>query len=239
MPISCGQVPGPPTASFSFFLPRFRINSFCTILYAHFFPLLRRLLFSLRRFTFALPNYCRTHRPIFSPCCFCRKTFPTRHPQRRKVNDHLFRGAQPKISSLAELQKLGVTTIVDLRSEGFSTPRKEEQQAAALGMRFVRIPVGGFSNPTSAQLAQFFSLLRASPDQKFFVHCEFGDDRTGVFIASYRIAFDHWTADQAISEMLASGFNRRWHPYMLGFVRALPQRLRADGNLKSALGQPL
>src|SRR6266849_290557 len=84
MPISCGQVPGPPIASFSFFLPRFRINSFCTILYAHFFLLLRRLLFSLRRFTFALPNYRRARRPILSPCCFCRKTFAPRHPQRRK-----------------------------------------------------------------------------------------------------------------------------------------------------------
>ncbi len=177
--------------------------------------------------------------PSSRPVVFAEKLSLLGIPNAAKVNDHLFRGAQPKISSLAELQKLGVTTIVDLRSEGFSTPRKEEQQAAALGMRFVRIPVGGFSNPTSAQLAQFFSLLRASPDQKFFVHCEFGDDRTGVFIASYRIAFDHWTADQAISEMLASGFNRRWHPYMLGFVRALPERLRADGNLKSALGQPL
>jgi hypothetical protein len=32
-----------------------------------------------------------------------------------KVNDHLYRGSQPNAQGLQELEKLGVTTIVDLR----------------------------------------------------------------------------------------------------------------------------
>jgi len=155
-----------------------------------------------------------------------------------KVSDQLFRGAQPALSSLPQLKTLGITTIVDLRHESPQTRENERLRAESLGLRFVYIPVGGFSNPTSAQLAQFFSLLRETPPQKIFVHCEFGEDRTGVFIAAYRIAFQHWTAEQALAEMYAFGFRGYWHPGMITFVRALPARLQSDPTLKAALAAP-
>src|SRR5208283_2002774 len=136
-----------------------------------------------------------------------------------KVSDQLFRGAQPTLSSLPQLKTLGITTIVDLRSESPQTRESERLRAESLGLRFVHIPVGGFSNPSPAQLAQFFSILRQTPPQKVFVHCEFGEDRTGVFIASYRIAFQHWSPEQALAEMYAFGFRGFWHPGMIIFVR--------------------
>jgi|SRR5271165_2959764 len=152
-----------------------------------------------------------------------------------KISDHLYRGAQPYLSNLAELKKLGIDTIVDLRAEFPQTRNRERLKAESLGIRFISIPVGGFFTPSSAQLAEFFHLLREAPPQTVFVHCEFGDDRTGAFIAAYRIAFDHWSADQALAEMDAFGFHRRWHPNMASFVRALPALLHSDPTLKSAL----
>jgi protein tyrosine/serine phosphatase len=153
-----------------------------------------------------------------------------------KISDSLFRGAQPDISHLDELKKLGVTAIVDLRSESSHTREREQIQAEALGMHFISIPVDGFSTPTSPQLAEFLTLVREIPLQKIFVHCKYGEDRTGVFVASYRMAFEHWTADQAMSEMLVFGFHRHWHPSMVEFVQTLPDRLRSDPLLKAALG---
>jgi len=112
-----------------------------------------------------------------------------------RVNDFLFRGAQPREVGLSELKILGITTIVDLRGEDREKLNWERQRAEALGMRFVQIPVSGWSPPTDEQLVQFLSLLHDNPGQKIFVHCRFGDDRTGVFVAAYRIAADKWTAD--------------------------------------------
>lgn len=152
-----------------------------------------------------------------------------------KVSEHLFRGAQPDVTNLAALKKLGITTIIDLRSESSHTRDLERGRAEALGIHFISIPVGGFSNPSSAQLAQFFSLLRQTPTENVFVHCRFGQDRTGVFIAAYRIAFEHWTAEQALAEMDAFGFRHYWHPSMSTFVRAFPERLQTDTVLKSSL----
>ena len=154
-------------------------------------------------------------------------------PNLGKISDQLFRGAQPSLSNLAELKELGVTTIVDLRSESSHMREQERLRAEALGIHFVSIPVGGFSNPSSAQVAQFFALLRQSPRETVFVHCRFGHDRTGVFIATYRIAFDHWTAEQALAEMSAFGFNHTWHPSMIGYVRDFANRLQSDPIFKS------
>ena len=162
-----------------------------------------------------------------------QKIFVPGVPNAGKVSDQLFRGAQPRLSQLSELKKLGVTTIIDLRSGSSGARNEERARAEALGMRFVSIPVGGFSTPSSAQLAQFFSLVRQSPRETIFIHCRFGDDRTGVFIAAYRIAFDHWTPDQALSEMNAFGFNHAWHSGMMRFVRDFPSRLATDPLLKS------
>jgi tyrosine-protein phosphatase SIW14 len=157
-------------------------------------------------------------------------------PNAGKVSDSLFRGAQPRIENLDELQKLGVTTIVDLRLESSHLRERERAKAESLGMHFIAIPVNGFGTPTSEQLAEYFSVLRQAPLQRVFVHCRFGEDRTGVFIAAYRIAFEHWSADQAYSEMLYFGFNHHWHNSMAAYIRALPDRLHSDRLLESALG---
>jgi protein tyrosine/serine phosphatase len=152
-----------------------------------------------------------------------------------KVSDHLYRGSQPSLNELPALKKLGVTIIIDLRAESPQTAREERSRVEALGMRFRRIPIGGFSNPTNSDLLHFFQILHESPSQTVFVHCEFGKDRTGVMIAAYRIAFEHWSSDQALSEMMQFGFNHSWHPSMITFVRNLPARFQSDAELKNAI----
>jgi tyrosine-protein phosphatase SIW14 len=140
-----------------------------------------------------------------------------------KINDHLFRGAQPAAPAFAELKRLGITTVIDLR--GNAKPIEwERQQTESQGMRFLSIPVGGFSAPSDQQLVQFLSIFRGDPNEKVFVHCYYGDDRTGVFIASYRIALDKWSAAQAAHEMYFFGFNGRWQPRMKSFVLSFPER---------------
>jgi tyrosine-protein phosphatase SIW14 len=159
-------------------------------------------------------------------------------PRFGRINDSLYRGAQPYPEGLQQLKKLGITTIIDLRGEDAHKVDWERKQAEALGIRFIHLPVSGWSTPSNEQVAQFFSVFRGNAgntNEKVFVHCRLGEDRTGVFIASYRIAFDHWSSDQALNEMLAFGFNRMWHPSMASYVRSLPQLLQSDPILKSSL----
>src|SRR5438445_6126502 len=72
-------------------------------------------------------------------------------PNGGRVNEFLYRGAQPHIEGIPELKKLGITTIVDLRGEDSGRRESEKEQAEALGMQFVSIPVSGWSPPSNEQ----------------------------------------------------------------------------------------
>src|SRR5215469_10512322 len=78
-----------------------------------------------------------------------------------KVDDFLYRGAQPSEKGLEELRKLGVNTIVDLRGEWpweVTEVKKERRRAQSLGMHFVNMPGNGWSAPPDRQIAEFFGI---------------------------------------------------------------------------------
>ena len=173
-----------------------------------------------------------------APAVYAKKLKLSGLPKFAQIDDSLYRGAQPHADGLQQLKKLGITTIVDLRGEDEGKAEWERKQAEALGMRFVHLPVSGWSTPNDAQLAQFFSLFRANGNEKIFVHCRLGEDRTGVFVAAYRMAFDHWSSERTLAEMVDFGFNRWFHPNMLAYVRAFPDHLRSAPILEGALLAP-
>jgi tyrosine-protein phosphatase SIW14 len=140
-----------------------------------------------------------------------------------RISDVLLRGAQPTAKGLAELKKAGVTTIVNLRQEGLEVEH-ERKLAESLGLHFFNIPVVGWSLPSDAQVAQFLNLFRDPAGPRVFVHCRYGDDRTGVMVATYRIAQQHWTADQAADEMRFFGFHYYLYPNMAAYVRKFPAK---------------
>jgi protein tyrosine/serine phosphatase len=144
-----------------------------------------------------------------------------------KVSDALYRGAQPTPEGLAELKKLGITTIVDLRGNR-GPVASERRQVESLGMHFIDIPIAGWSAPTNAQVAEFLKLFKADPTQKIFVHCYYGEDRSGVMVAAYRIAQQNWTVDQAFAEMLAFGFHNHLYARMQSYVRNFPSSFSSD-----------
>ena len=142
-----------------------------------------------------------------------------------KISDFLYRGAQPRGEGYEELKRLGVSIVVDLRnskpvkSDGGET--REQVKVEAAGMRYVEIPTSAILGPTESQVATFLQLLHDNEKQKVFVHCYFGDDRTGVMVATYRIAVDHWTSDEAYNEMRAYHFHK--HLIFMGhFVKLFP-----------------
>jgi tyrosine-protein phosphatase SIW14 len=148
-------------------------------------------------------------------------------PNGGKINNVLFRGAQPQLQGLQSLQKLGVTTVVDLRGDDPVRQGWERKAVESLGMRFVSIPVSGWDPPSNEQVAQFLSLFHGDEKEKVYVHCRYGEDRTGVFVAAYRMTYDGWPAKQALNEMYFFGFNGFWHPSMKSYIRDFPARLKS------------
>ena len=152
-------------------------------------------------------------------------------PNAGKITDQLYRGAQPRAGGIEHLKKFGITTIVDLRGEDSGMRDLEKKEAEALGIHFVSIPVSGWSPPSTDQVSQFLSLFGEDSRERVFVHCRLGEDRTGVFVATYRMAAQKWPAEQAIKEMYFFGFNGFWHRAMVSFVREFPALLSSSPTL--------
>jgi protein tyrosine/serine phosphatase len=147
-------------------------------------------------------------------------------PNAGRISDVLLRGAQPTEKGFAELKSSGVTMIVNLRQQGQQVDW-ERKEAESLGLYFLNIPVSGWSAPSDAQVAQFLKLFHDPAGQRVFVHCYYGDDRTGTMVATYRIAQQHWTAEQAVQEMHSFGFHYYLYPNMESYVRKFPANFAA------------
>jgi protein tyrosine phosphatase (PTP) superfamily phosphohydrolase (DUF442 family) len=117
----------------------------------------------------------------------------------QQVNQHLYRGAQPSDAGFANLAKLGVKTVIDLREPG-ARASHESEVVGSLGMRYANIPLQGYSAPSPAQLTKVMAILDDSAAAPVFVHCRRGADRTGTIIAVYRITHDHWANQRALAE---------------------------------------
>jgi tyrosine-protein phosphatase SIW14 len=139
-----------------------------------------------------------------------------------RVNDHYYRGAQPKGGDFADLAALGIKTVIDLAEEG---DRAEEANATKAGMKFVRIPMTTHETPGPQTIAKFLALVNDPASQPVYVHCMGGRHRTGVMTAIYRMTADAWTPLRAFSEMKQYKFgadflHQEFKDFVLGFKLA-------------------
>ena len=121
-------------------------------------------------------------------------------PNLHKVSDDLYRGAQPNAEGMMQLEKLGVRTVVNLRSS-----HSDRDELEATGLAYEHIEMTPW-NPESEDVVRFLEIISDSNSLPVFVHCRHGADRTGLMCAIYRIAVQSWSKEKAIEEMTQGGF---------------------------------
>jgi protein tyrosine/serine phosphatase len=115
-----------------------------------------------------------------------------------KMDDRLYRGAQPLKEDYASLAALGVKTVVDLRND----PTDYEKSAVeAQGMKYVNIPMSGWKYANDKDVEKFMSIMNDAESGIVYVHCKAGKHRTGLVGAVYRFQKYGWDYDQAYKEM--------------------------------------
>jgi protein tyrosine phosphatase (PTP) superfamily phosphohydrolase (DUF442 family) len=148
-------------------------------------------------------------------------------PNFGRVADTLFRGGQPASAGFSALRDMGVGLVINFRDEP-EQMGTEKREVESLGMKYVGIPWSGHDEPSNSQVVQFLDLIRANPNTKIFVHCRRGADRTGVMIAAYRIAVEHDSVSQAVSEMYQFHYAGFWLPQLKRYVESLPALIQKD-----------
>jgi tyrosine-protein phosphatase SIW14 len=154
-----------------------------------------------------------------------------------QVTENLYRGAQPTRDGFNSLHAMGIGIIVNFRDDRVAM-EKEKREVESLGMKSVEIPWSANHEPSSAQIVEFFDLVRTNPNTKIFVHCRRGADRTGVMIASYRIAVEHKSVADAVSEMHRYHYDWLFRSQLKRYIESLPDLLQNDPQFAAYRPQP-
>ncbi len=112
----------------------------------------------------------------------------------------LYRGAQPDRTGFENLQKLGVKTIINLRSF-----HSDKEEVLRLGLSYEQVHMKAW-HAEEEDAVWFLRIVTGSDRLPAFLHCHHGSDRTGLMVALYRVVVTGWTKEQAIQEMVEGGY---------------------------------
>lgn len=130
-------------------------------------------------------------------------------PNLSEVSPGVWRGGQPTAAGWAHLKSIGVKNVIKLNPESEAS----DNEARALGMDVLYRPVSFAQQVGLSEIpADYFSEAVSVVQPGTYIHCYHGQDRTGLFVAIYRLRRDGWTKYFAQSEMDRMGF----HSELLG-----------------------
>ncbi len=121
-------------------------------------------------------------------------------PNLYRVNDRLYRGAQPTPEGFRRLEAMGIRTVVSLRA--FHSDRAD---LGGTNLAYESIPMVAWE-AEKEDLVRFLKIATDPERTPVFVHCQRGADRTGLVVAVYRVAVEGWTREAAIEEMRQGGY---------------------------------
>ncbi|MGB2864369.1 MAG: dual specificity protein phosphatase family protein [Sedimentisphaerales bacterium] len=147
-----------------------------------------------------LGNYQRQAETIYAQDKWAERIELPGLPNLHKVSDDLYRGAQPTAEGMKQLEKLGVKTVVNLRSL-----HSDRDEIKDTGLAYEHINMTTW-NTEDKDAVRFLRIVTDGSRTPVFVHCQHGADRTGTMCAIYHIAVQGWSKDEAIEEMTKGGF---------------------------------
>ncbi len=155
-------------------------------------------------------------------------------PYFHRLDENYIRGSVPAKGGIETLRRLGVKTVVDLRSI-YDHTVDIGIAAERSGMKYYWLPTSVWEPPTDTKAKEFVSVTEDKSKGPFYVFCTDGVNRVGEMSAIYRVAKSQWTVEQALKEIDDFGFNSYYYnlrSYVYTYARkfhpkALPPQARS------------
>ena len=134
-----------------------------------------------------------------------------------RVNDQIYRSAQPDATGFHALQQMGVASVLSLRQ---TLSDALLAKGADLGLFRVSMKSRYVAEKNGARVVQAVRDLRAGMQRgPVLVHCHHGADRTGLICALWRVLYQGWSRQSAIDELTGGGYG--FHPIWFNIPRYL------------------
>jgi protein tyrosine phosphatase (PTP) superfamily phosphohydrolase (DUF442 family) len=118
-----------------------------------------------------------------------------------RVDQELFRSAQPNAAGFRELEALGVKSVLDVAGgDG------DDNSSRGTKLKLFHVPMSAFGL-RDARVLEALRILTDPQNRPVVIHCQHGADRTGAIVALYRVVVQGWTKEDAIREMDEGGFH--------------------------------
>lgn len=150
----------------------------------------------------------------------------------QKVDDVLYRGGLPEHDHILALKRQGFTTIINLKgghdAEAVASILAEKTYAQTLGMKFVQLPIDSRKGPDKKIIDKFFETMdfARKNNERVFLHCKHGRDRTGVLVALYEVNYKVKTFHAALCELFKVGYNQQKHPQLFEIIKKFAKSKR-------------
>ncbi|MBO5306753.1 MAG: tyrosine-protein phosphatase [Lentisphaeria bacterium] len=130
-----------------------------------------------------------------------------------KVSENLYRSGQPDEDEFESLHTFnGIRSVLNLRENN-----SDQAEIAAINKKWnnaitlYEIPLDTGSI-TEDDLYKILTVIRDAP-KPLLIHCWHGSDRTGCSVAAYRIVFENWSVEDAISELMKPEYGHHKNIY--------------------------
>ncbi|MBF0100438.1 MAG: dual specificity protein phosphatase family protein [Desulfobacterales bacterium] len=117
-----------------------------------------------------------------------------------RVDEGLYRSAQPDTDGFLELKKFGITQVLNLR-DFFD----DADETKGMGLKLYSVEMNAW-NIRDQDVIAALKIISDKQNRPLLVHCKHGADRTGTIIAMYRIVIQGWTKKEALNELIDGGF---------------------------------
>jgi len=151
-------------------------------------------------------------------------------PNLHKVSDTLYRSAQPDAAGMLQLRRMGIKTVINLRSM-----HDDRDEASGSGLTLEDIPMTAW-RPRHEDAVRFLKVVTDPDRTPVLVHCMHGSDRTGAMCALYRVAVQGWSREEAVREMCSELFG--FHS-VFGGLREWLMELDIAGIMEQVSAPPL
>ena len=141
-----------------------------------------------------------------------------------KINDSLYRSEQPSKAGMKQLEILGIKTVLNFRNH-----HNDKDEVAKTNLIVERIALNT-NKIAYTDIVQTLKIIKQSK-KPILLHCLHGSDRTGCMIAAYRMAYNNYTKEEAIAELIQPqfGYHQTWFPNIIELLNSIDvQQLKKD-----------